>query len=213
MRGAWAVERPVGRQAAVGDEEQVRGCGWSLGQHDVEIEAAFLEVWDRLGFLKWTRSCPSAVRCTASRANGGAHLDLAAEAMVAVALNLGASARGRTADERAAVVEPIVAEVRIIMRGADAMGGGWEPMLERGATVLAVVRPRASSAHHTTTQGRGAPEGWFWRSQTRRTAPRRSRGVVPRWRGSDARAQGDTAARWRAPPQHDRASRVGARCL
>ncbi len=56
-----------------------------------------------------------------------AHASLAAEAMVTVAFNLGASALDRTASERAEVVERIVGEVRIIMRGAEAMGAGWEP--------------------------------------------------------------------------------------
>lgn len=56
-----------------------------------------------------------------------AHAALAAEAMVTVAFNLGASALDRTASERAEVVERIVGEVRIIMRGAEAMGAGWEP--------------------------------------------------------------------------------------
>lgn len=56
-----------------------------------------------------------------------AHASLAAEAMVTVAFNLGASALDRSASERAEVVERIVGEVRIIMRGAEAMGAGWEP--------------------------------------------------------------------------------------
>lgn len=56
-----------------------------------------------------------------------ARADLAAEAMVTVAFNLGASALDRTAKERAEVVERIVGEVRMIMRGAEAMGAGWEP--------------------------------------------------------------------------------------
>ncbi len=56
-----------------------------------------------------------------------AHAALAAEAMVTVAFNLGASALDRPAAERTEVVERIVAEVRIIMRGAEAMGAGWEP--------------------------------------------------------------------------------------
>ena len=56
-----------------------------------------------------------------------AHASLAAEAMVTIAFNLGASALDRTASERAEVVERIVGEVRIIMRGAEAMGAGWEP--------------------------------------------------------------------------------------
>ncbi len=56
-----------------------------------------------------------------------AHAALAAEAMVTVAFNLGASALDRTAKERAEVMERIVGEVRIIMRGAEAMGAGWEP--------------------------------------------------------------------------------------
>ncbi len=56
-----------------------------------------------------------------------AHAALAAEAMVTVAFNLGASALDRTPSERAEIVERIVGEVRIIMRGAEAMGAGWEP--------------------------------------------------------------------------------------
>lgn len=56
-----------------------------------------------------------------------AHAALAAEAMVTVAFNLGASALDRSPSERAEVVERIVGEVRIIMRGAEAMGAGWEP--------------------------------------------------------------------------------------
>ncbi|MCR9166190.1 MAG: HTH-type transcriptional repressor FabR [Nannocystaceae bacterium] len=56
-----------------------------------------------------------------------AHAALAAEAMVTIAFNLGASALDRSASERAEVVERIVGEVRIIMRGAEAMGAGWEP--------------------------------------------------------------------------------------
>lgn len=56
-----------------------------------------------------------------------AQAGLAAEAMVTVAFNLGASALDRTAKERADVVERIVGEVRMIMRGAEAMGAGWEP--------------------------------------------------------------------------------------
>ncbi|MGH1348425.1 MAG: HTH-type transcriptional repressor FabR [Nannocystales bacterium] len=56
-----------------------------------------------------------------------AHAELAAEAMVTVAFNLGASALDRTVGERAEIVKRIVGEVRIIMRGAEAMGAGWEP--------------------------------------------------------------------------------------
>lgn len=53
--------------------------------------------------------------------------ELAAEAMVTVAFNLGASALDRSSAERDEIVERIVGEVRMIMRGAEAMGAGWEP--------------------------------------------------------------------------------------
>ncbi len=54
-----------------------------------------------------------------------AHPELAAEAMVTIAFNLGANALDLPADQRLAVLERIVAEVRIIMRGAEAMAAGW----------------------------------------------------------------------------------------
>ena len=56
-----------------------------------------------------------------------AHADLAAEAMVTVAFNLGASAIDLPPDEQAKTFERITQEVRIIMRGAEAMAAGWEP--------------------------------------------------------------------------------------
>ncbi len=52
---------------------------------------------------------------------------LAAEAMVTVAFNLGVSALELPADERRKTFERIIHEVRIIMRGAEAMAAGWEP--------------------------------------------------------------------------------------
>ncbi len=55
------------------------------------------------------------------------HTRLAAEAMVTVAFNLGAGAIDLPPDERLKLVERIIAEVRIIMRGAEAMAAGWEP--------------------------------------------------------------------------------------
>lgn len=54
-----------------------------------------------------------------------AHPELAAEAMVTIAFNLGANALDLPSDQRLAVLERIVAEVRIIMRGAEAMAAGW----------------------------------------------------------------------------------------
>ncbi len=57
-----------------------------------------------------------------------AHPELAAEAMVTVAFNLGADALDLPPEQRLAVLERIVAEVRIIMRGAEAMAAGWEPV-------------------------------------------------------------------------------------
>jgi AcrR family transcriptional regulator len=56
-----------------------------------------------------------------------AHAELAAEAMVTVAFNLGASAIDLPREERKATAERIIREVRIIMRGAEAMAAGWEP--------------------------------------------------------------------------------------
>jgi len=56
-----------------------------------------------------------------------AHPELAAEAMVTVAFNLGASAIDLPPAEQQATLERIVQEVRIIMRGAEAMAAGWEP--------------------------------------------------------------------------------------
>lgn len=56
-----------------------------------------------------------------------AHAPLAAEAMVTVAFNLGAAAIDRPPEERREAFERIVQEVRIIMRGAEAMAAGWEP--------------------------------------------------------------------------------------
>jgi AcrR family transcriptional regulator len=56
-----------------------------------------------------------------------AHTALAAEAMVTVAFNLGASAIDLPAAEQQATLERIIQEVRIIMRGAEAMAAGWEP--------------------------------------------------------------------------------------
>ncbi len=49
-----------------------------------------------------------------------AHVNHAAEAMVTVAFNLGASAIDLPQDERLAVIERIIIEVRMIMRGAQA---------------------------------------------------------------------------------------------
>lgn len=49
-----------------------------------------------------------------------AHVELAAEAMVTVAFNLGAGSIDFNAEERRAVKERIVIEVRMIMRGAQA---------------------------------------------------------------------------------------------
>ncbi len=49
-----------------------------------------------------------------------AHVEHAAEAMVTVAFNLGASSLDLPHDERLAVVERIIIEVRMIMRGAQA---------------------------------------------------------------------------------------------
>ncbi len=56
-----------------------------------------------------------------------AHVECAAEAMVTVAFNLGAAAVDRSAAEREETTERIIREVRIIMRGAEAMAAGWEP--------------------------------------------------------------------------------------
>ncbi|MFN2425270.1 MAG: HTH-type transcriptional repressor FabR [Candidatus Binatia bacterium] len=56
-----------------------------------------------------------------------ADVELAAEAMVTVAFNLGASAIDLPREERKATAERIIREVRIIMRGAEAMAAGWEP--------------------------------------------------------------------------------------
>jgi AcrR family transcriptional regulator len=56
-----------------------------------------------------------------------AHTPLAAEAMVTVAFNLGASAIDRPAAEQRETLERIIQEVRIIMRGAQAIAAGWEP--------------------------------------------------------------------------------------
>lgn len=47
-----------------------------------------------------------------------ANVDLAAEAMVTIAFNLGAAAIDLPADARRAVVERIIIEVRMVMRGA-----------------------------------------------------------------------------------------------
>jgi hypothetical protein len=49
-----------------------------------------------------------------------AHVNHAAEAMVTVAFNLGASAIDLPHEERLAVIERIIVEVRMIMRGAQA---------------------------------------------------------------------------------------------
>ncbi len=56
-----------------------------------------------------------------------AHPELAAEAMVTVAFNLGAGAIDLPRDEKMAVLERVIQQVRIIMRGAEAMAAGWEP--------------------------------------------------------------------------------------
>jgi AcrR family transcriptional regulator len=56
-----------------------------------------------------------------------AQAPLAAEAMVTVAFNLGAAAIDKPPGERRAALERIVQEVRIIMRGAEAIAAGWEP--------------------------------------------------------------------------------------
>lgn len=56
-----------------------------------------------------------------------ADVELAAEAMVTVAFNLGASAIDLPREERKTTAERIIREVRIIMRGAEAMAAGWEP--------------------------------------------------------------------------------------
>lgn len=50
------------------------------------------------------------------------NVDLAAEAMVTIAFNLGAAAIDLPADERRAVVDRIITEVRMVMRGAQAEG-------------------------------------------------------------------------------------------
>ena len=50
-----------------------------------------------------------------------AHVHHAAEAMVTVAFNLGASSIDRPHEERLAVIERIIIEVRMIMRGAQAL--------------------------------------------------------------------------------------------
>lgn len=57
-----------------------------------------------------------------------ANVELAAEAMVTVAFNLGASAVDLPREERKATAERIIREVRMIMRGAEAMAAGWEPV-------------------------------------------------------------------------------------
>jgi AcrR family transcriptional regulator len=66
----------------------------------------------------------------AAKASGRplAHVELAAEAMVTVAFNLGASAIDLTREERKATAERIIREVRLIMRGAEAVAAGWEPI-------------------------------------------------------------------------------------
>ena len=56
-----------------------------------------------------------------------AHAELAAEAMVTIAFNLGAGAIDLPREERLVVLERIIQQVRIIMRGAEAMAAGWEP--------------------------------------------------------------------------------------
>ena len=56
-----------------------------------------------------------------------AHAKLAAEAMVTVAFNLGVGAVDLPPAERQETMERIVTEVRIIMRGAEAMAADWEP--------------------------------------------------------------------------------------
>lgn len=53
-----------------------------------------------------------------------AAVDHAAEAMVTIAFNLGAAAIDLPADERRAVVERIIVEVRMVMRGAQAEASG-----------------------------------------------------------------------------------------
>ena len=57
-----------------------------------------------------------------------ANVELAAEAMVTVAFNLGASAVDLPREERKATAERIIREVRMIMRGAEAIAAGWEPV-------------------------------------------------------------------------------------
>ena len=52
---------------------------------------------------------------------------LAAEAMVTVAFNLGTRALDLPPDEQRDTFERITQEVRIIMRGAEALAAGWEP--------------------------------------------------------------------------------------
>ncbi len=56
-----------------------------------------------------------------------AHVEHAAEAMVTVAFNLGAASVDKSAAEREETTERIIREVRMIMRGAEAMAAGWEP--------------------------------------------------------------------------------------
>ena len=56
-----------------------------------------------------------------------AHPELAAEAMVTVAFNLGAGAIDLPKQERLEVLERVIQQVRIIMRGAEAMAAGWNP--------------------------------------------------------------------------------------
>ncbi|MBK5269020.1 MAG: DNA-binding transcriptional regulator FabR, partial [Acidimicrobiia bacterium] len=52
-----------------------------------------------------------------------ANIDLAAQAMVTVAFNLGAAAIDLPPEEREEVRQRIIVEVRMIMRGAQAMAG------------------------------------------------------------------------------------------
>ncbi len=72
-----------------------------------------------------------------------AHPELAAEAMVTVAFNLGANALDLPREERLAVLERIVWQVRIIMRGAEAMAAGWEPS---GSALAEAVKAQSTPA-------------------------------------------------------------------